>query len=94
MRLMPTLRPTEESKILRKYAPPDRSAKDATKLSVVTFIFGLCSLFAWNLGVFGIMFGIWGIILSLEIESKKGILLSVLGIALCVFSVSYYFIQM
>ena len=76
-----------------KLAPSKNPEKESKQFSSLALICGILSLILWFFAIGGLTFGVRGLILSKRVEYQKGIIFSVIGIALGAIAFGWYFIQ-
>lgn len=68
--------------------------KESRQFGTIALICGIGSLLIWFLGVAGLALGVRGAILSKRVNNKKYLVFSIVGVALSLISVTYYYAAM
>jgi hypothetical protein len=74
-----------------KLAPSKNPEKESKQFGTLALICGIGSLFIWFLGIAGLAFGVRGAILSRRVKNTKYLTFSIVGIALGLVSIAYYY---
>lgn len=76
-----------------KVAPSQNPEKESKNLSVIALALGIGSLIFWPLGTAGLALGVRAAILSKRVSSTKHLIFSIIGTALSLVSLIYYYNQ-
>jgi hypothetical protein len=74
-----------------KSASSDNIERESQQLGTIAVVLGIASLFIWFLAIGGLGLGIRGAILSKRVNSMKYLTFSIVGGALSLLSLVYYY---
>lgn len=77
---------------MAKLAPSKNPEKEAKQFGTIALVCGGLSLFLWFIGLAALAAGARGAILSNRVKDKKSLIFSIVGIALGLLTVSYYYL--
>lgn len=76
---------------MTKLAPSNNPEKESKQFGTAALICGIVSLLIWVVGLAALAFGVRGAILSNRVGNKKYLAFSIVGIALGILAIVYYY---